>query len=370
MVAHPHHRPRIAIVSASVGAGHDGAAAEIARRLAERGLRVDRYDFLDLVPRPIGPAGRAAYRWMLRLTPGAWDWALARLSTGQRFGSTTVLLTALANRRLRTAIGTDVDAVISTYPLASQAIGRLRQTGRLDVPAATFLTDMSVHGLWIHPGIDRHYALHDVAAGQARGLDAADVRVVAPAVRPAFTARATPHQREELCERLGIPAGPPLALVVAGSWGVGEIPQAVRDIAETGLATPVVACGHNEALRARVAGAGHGIALGWIEDMAGLMGACDVVVQNAGGLSSLEALACGVPVITYRCLAGHGRTNADALDRAGWAPWVREPAGLAAALSSALAGGHEINPFSGTDVADAILALLSTAAASDAMAAA
>jgi UDP-N-acetylglucosamine:LPS N-acetylglucosamine transferase len=295
---------------------------------------------------------------MLRLVPQAWDWALGRLSTGQRFGSTTIVLTALAHRRLRKAIGTDVSAVISTYPLASQAVGRLRQTGWLAVPAATYLTDMSVHGLWVHPGIDTHYALHDVAAGQARALGAADVQVVVPAVRSAFTRRTTPHQRAELRERLGIHAGPPLALVVAGSWGVGEIAQTVQDIAATGLATPVVACGRNTALRARVTADGCGVALGWIDDMAELVGACDVVVQNAGGLTSLEALRCGVPVLTYRCLAGHGRTNADALDRAGWAPWVRDRAGLADALSAALAGRHPINYGVGTDIADAILALL------------
>jgi len=68
------------------------------------------------------------------------------------------------------------------------------------------------------------------------------------------------------------------------------------------------------------------------------MRACDVVVQNAGGLSSLEALATGLPVITYRCLAGHGRTNAAALDDAGLVPWIRDRDGLVAALTAEPAG--------------------------------
>ncbi len=63
-----------------------------------------------------------------------------------------------------------------------------------------------------------------------------------------------------------------------------------------------------------------------------LMHACDIVVQSGGGMTSLEALATGTPVITYRCLPGHGRTSAEALDLAGWAPWVRDRAALADAL--------------------------------------
>jgi hypothetical protein len=71
--------------------------------------------------------------------------------------------------------------------------------------------------------------------------------------------------------------------------------------------------------------------------MPGLMRACDVLVQNAGGLTSLEAFACGLPVASYRCIPGHGLTNAAALDAAGLALWITEPTGLGPALT-ALAG--------------------------------
>ena len=49
-------------------------------------------------------------------------------------------------------------------------------------------------------------------------------------------------------------------------------------------------------------------------------------------------MSTGVPVLTYRCLPGHGTANARALHDAGLATWVREPAGLAAALGSVLDG--------------------------------
>lgn len=356
MVSYAHTRKRVVIVSASIGAGHDGAAAELARRITAAGFAVDRFDFVDLLPPPIGPIMRASYKALLKVVPSAWDGILGRLNHTSRLSTGAVGFAALASRRLRRAIGTGTAVVVSTYPLASQALGWLREHDRLDAPVVTFLTDMSVHPLWVHPDVDLHLALHDIAARQADDLGAKAVQVIAPAVRPVFRPVASPASRDRIRARFALPDGP-LALVVSGSWGVGEIDEATRDIAATGLATPVVACGHNAALRTRIAKSGTGVPLGWITDMPDLISVCDVVVQNAGGLTSLEALATGVPVITYRCLVGHGRTNADALDRAGWVPWAREPSELPDVLRRALAGHRDGGPRPGTDPAEAILAL-------------
>lgn len=324
---------RIAVVSASFGAGHDGAAAELTRRLTARGFAVDRHDFVDLVPR-LGPVTggrllRGLYRRQLTAAPRTWGWLLA---LAQRSASSAARLTALADAATLDAVGDGAAAVVSTYPLASQVLGRLRRQGRLAAPVVTYLTDLSVHPLWVADGVDVHLALHDDPARQAKEHGAGDVRVVAPAVAPAFSEPSAGSVRQ----RYRLPGTAPLALVVAGAWGVGPVERAAADIAATGLAVPVVACGRNDALRRRIRRAGHGVALGWVDDMASLVRDCRVVVQNAGGLSSLEALAAGRPVVTYRCLPGHGRTNAEVLDRIGWVPWIRDAADLEARLRLAM----------------------------------
>ncbi len=321
---------KVAVVSASIGAGHDGAAEELARGLASNGCAVTRHDFLDLLGPRAGRLLRRSYEAELRAAPDSWGWLLQRYERHPAFtGFTGDVFGRLSARRTRAALA-GVDLVVSTYPLASQALGRLRRAGDLAVPVTTFLTYMSVHPLWVADGVDLHLALHPVAAGQARRWGAARVRVCRPAVRPACHAP-VPARLPEL------PAGP-VALVVAGSWGVGEVFEAATDIAATGLATPVTVCGRNEGLRDRLARAGVGVPLGWVDDMPGLIAASDVVVQNAGGLTSLEAMATGVPVLSYRCLPGHGTTNAAALAEAGLAVWVRDPVALAPALDGLLHG--------------------------------
>jgi UDP-N-acetylglucosamine:LPS N-acetylglucosamine transferase len=344
---------RVAVVSGSMGAGHDGAARELVRELTEAGYAAEFHDFLDLLGPRAGRALRSLYARQLSIAPRSWGWLLAGLSRYAGFNRALAGLFAHgAARRTRAVLGTDLHAVVSTYPLASQALGRLRRRGELAAPVVTFLTDLSVHPLWVAPGIDLHLALHEVTAAEARARGAGRVDVVRPLVSGAFVEPAP----------MALAVEGPVALVVAGSWGVGEVAEAAAEIAATGLATPVTVCGHNDGLRQRIAAAGTGLALGWVTDMPGLVRAADVVVQNAGGLTSLEAMAAGVPVISYRCLPGHGTTNADALDRAGLARWVRSPADLGPALRAALAAGPPPavgRLFAGTPAVAALKALVS-----------
>lgn len=323
---------RIAIVSASLGAGHDGAAHEIGRRLRESGHDVTCYDFLDLMPYRLGRWLRGVYRRQLDVAPSSWEWLLRVMQRYRGAAAVAIWLSIMSGRGVLRAVGPDVDAVVSTYPLASQAVVRLRRRGRLTAPLVTYLTDPSVHTLWMADGTDLYLAAHPEIAEQVRALGARHVAVVAPAVRPEFRPPGSAEERAAARARFDLPADGLLALVISGSWAVGDIEQSAREVAQDGTAIPVVVCGVNDALRERLRDLQPGIVLGWVDDMPTLLRACDVVVLNSGGLTFFEAHATGLPVLTYRCLAGHGLTNARSLESAGLARWQRSFDELAAAL--------------------------------------
>ncbi|MFI5612117.1 glycosyltransferase [Amycolatopsis sp. NPDC051903] len=324
----------VVIVSARIGAGHDGAAKELARRLGERGSTTEVVDFLDLLPGSLGRLLCGVYHRQLQVAPRSWDWLLGALGSpapaavAHRFAGLAApkLADAVAGARL----------VVSTYPLATLAAARLKARGRLEAELVAYLTDPSVHRLCISRWADLTVAPNEIAAAQARTLGAVRTTVVEPPVAPEFRPVGGVAERARLRLAHGLPAERALALVVSGSWGVGEVERTVADLRADGTAEPVVVCGRNDALRQRLAETVPHV-FGWVDDMADLIRACDVVVQNAGGLTTSEALASGVPVLTYRCLPGHGRANAAVLDEAGTVPWVRSPDELGAALRAALA---------------------------------
>ena len=186
----------------------------------------------------------------------------------------------------------------------------------------TYLTDPAAHVLatptstWISssPG-DRR----DATGSRVRRRRRSPLR---PAVRP-------PERRRALRAELGIPADAPVALIGAGSLGLGDVPRTVAAILHHPRAHAVVLCGRNGALRRRWAGDPRVTPLGWRDDVADLMAAADLLVHNAGGLSLTEALVAGLPAVTYLPIPGHGRANAAVLDRAGVASWPRNPQQLA-----------------------------------------
>ncbi|WP_285486683.1 glycosyltransferase [Amycolatopsis taiwanensis] len=330
---------RVVIVSARVGAGHDGAACELARRFRERGMRVDRLDFLDLLPGRLGRILCGFYQRQLTVAPRSWDWLLALLGTRVIAGLAR-RFARLATPGLGEVIDRDVVLTVSTYPMATHTLAHLKAIGGLAAPLAVYLTDPSVHRLCISPLAQLTVAPNEIAADQAQRWGARRTVVARPLVAPEFRPPRSWAERLRARAMFGLPEGQRLALVVSGSWGVGHVESIAADVAASGQAVPVVVCGRNERLRERLTAAGFRFVLGWVESMPELMRACDVVVQNAGGLSTSEALATGLPVLTYRCLPGHGRANAAVLDAEGTVPWVRRRADLEPALTRALAAGN------------------------------
>lgn len=317
----------VVIVSGSYGAGHDAAAEALAQQLRAAGLEVRRLDVAEELPAHIGPLLRCLYFAQLRLAPGSWGSTLRGLERGGwAFRIVQLLLGVLGRPLARRVSGAQL--VVCTHPFASQALGEARAGGRLRVPVVTYLTDASVHRLWVHPAVDLHLAMHELTAAQARALGGvvATVRPVVPAAAgPAVGTWSAPW-----------PVGRPVALVVGGSCGVGELYDSALDLLATGLVVPVVACGINDRLREQLDAVPGVVALGWRTDMSALVAAASCVVQNAGGMTSLESLAAGTPTLTYRPIPGHGTTNAAVLSRTGLVPWVTEADDLAAALVRAL----------------------------------
>jgi hypothetical protein len=140
--------------------------------------------------------------------------------------------------------------------------------------------------------------------------------------------------------RLGIAHDERVVLVVAGSWGVGDVPKTLRSITTSGPYHPITVCGRDDKLRESLVAAGlGGTVLGWTDEMPGLMAAADALVENAGGLTAMEAFAAGLPVITFHPIAGHGKDNARYMSGSGVSRYAHDDRELAVTLDEATAPG-------------------------------
>lgn len=333
-----HTRPLVEIVTGSFGAGHDAAAAAIAGQLQADGVSTRTWDIVDLMPGHLGRLLRSGYLKQIQALPSSWRWMLDQIERRQGAADLVGSLLATSAGPLLDVAADGASMFVSTHPFGSQVLGQLRATGLLHLPVTTYLTDMSVHRLWVHPGVDRHLAIHDLPALEAGVLGGRGVETVVPAVSTAFSSvYRSAVARSAARQTFGLPPHAPLALVTGGSCGIGQLMESARDLVATGLVVPIVLCGTNRRLLARVRRTPGMHGLGWVSDMPGLLSAVDVVIQNSGGMTTLEARAAGVPLLTYRCLPGHGEANAAALAAARLVAWARTSDDLDPLLRQALA---------------------------------
>jgi processive 1,2-diacylglycerol beta-glucosyltransferase len=323
-------RPTIAVVSGSYGAGHDAVARELATRFLGTGARVTEHDVAGLLACGTGLAMRWAYFRQLQWFPTTWGITVTKLDADNRACRVGRSLLSQLGSRLVWEVS-QADLIISTHPFASQILGTARARGQLGSPVVTYLTDASVHRFWVSSGVDLHLAIHDVAASQVRAMGA-PVVVIDPVI-PAVVGPLIPDDWSPPW-----PADRRVALIVGGSHGIGQLERTAKDVLTTGLMTPVVACGDNDRLRRRLARLPGTVALGWRSDLRALMAVADCVIQNSGGMSSLEALAAMTPTLTYHPIPGHGLTNALSLDRAGLVPFLEGIPQLRTALDDVVLG--------------------------------
>ncbi|MHB1446816.1 MAG: MGDG synthase family glycosyltransferase, partial [Acidimicrobiales bacterium] len=318
-----------------MGAGHDLAAAELARRLEARGYRTRTEDYLSWFPLRIGLLLRWVYGQQLKVAPWTYEatfrlWIVVPLMCRVL----EVILGLLTGRRMRRLVADSGPAVIvCAYPLQALVLGRLRRKGRVGVPLVTFITDFGVHPLWMHEGVDLTVCVWEGAARAAATSTSRTVVSTGPMVAPAYAAGPLPKAVARA--GLGLPQEGRIALVVAGSWGVGDIEATFAELWATGRYLPVAVCGRNESVRQSLAAKGYGVVLGWTDRMHELMSAADVLVQNAGGLSCMEAFSLDLPVVTYHPIAGHGRKNASEMVAAGVTLLATGPDDLGAVLDRA-----------------------------------
>jgi UDP-N-acetylglucosamine:LPS N-acetylglucosamine transferase len=342
----------VLIVSGSVGAGHDGAAHELAARLLRAGVEVAVRDFLDAVPGPVARVLREGYVAAVERLPVAFEFLFRGLERrGPLWWTEQRICMHAAATVARWAAEFRPDAVVSTYPLAGQAVGALRADGRLAAPAFTYLTDPAVHISWLHPAVDRHLVVTAATAEQGASAYGLALEVAGPLVPQRFAERLPADEVRALRRELSAGVERPLALLVAGSHALGDPRTTVEDVTAAGFAA-VALCGRNDDLRRRLDGPGV-VALGWRTDVHRLLQAADVLVQNAGGLSFTESLVAGLPAVTYRPIPGHGRANARVLEESGLAPWARDRADLALCLYAQASRGRAEPTF--PDPADLVL---------------
>jgi UDP-N-acetylglucosamine:LPS N-acetylglucosamine transferase len=311
---------RVLILSADVGEGHAAAARALAAQLqqAPDATDVTVIDGLAAMGRVLRPVVEDGYRVQLRFVPWTYTivyFVLAHIPPIRIF--TSWLLCVFGSRPLARRIAEhDPDVVVSTYPAVTVVLARLRRTGAVTCPTVATITDLTGLFFWAQPGIDMHMVMYDESIPPVERIAGRDsVRHVRPLIDAEFL---MPRCPREARRALGLPVDGRTVVVSGGGWGVGDVEGAVREFTRVPDVSSIVClAGRNEhlehKLRARFRDDERVHVLGFTERMPEILAAADVLVHSTGGVTCLEAMAAGTPVVSYGLPVGHARLNTRAM---------------------------------------------------------
>jgi processive 1,2-diacylglycerol beta-glucosyltransferase len=340
--------PRVLIITAAIGEGHDLPA-----RVLADGIKRERPDAQVVIEDGLAAMGwilkvilednsrwvfRPWMNWMFDLQYRALTWR------GTRWLASAFAYMMGSRGMLRLIRRHDPDIVVSTYPGTTEILGMLRRRGKLDVPTCSAITDLAGLRYWSHEGIDLHLITHPESAEEVRAV-AGDHTLIAAARGLTVPGILDPRDRSEARRALELPDDAKVVVTSGGGWGVGDIGGATEVTLGIDGTFVVALCGRNEVTRRRVQqrfGSNPRVrVIGFTEQMSDLLAASDALVHSTAGLTVLEAIIRGCPVISYGWGVAHIRANNEAYRRFGLAEVAVTRDELAKALRHALASRPE-----------------------------
>ena len=324
------NKPRVLLLSATSGAGHVRAAQALEKAFQARGdCAVEHIDALQYVSKLFQRAYDKAYIAMIRRAPQLMGVLYDRTDRPWHHSRRRLALDRLnTGPMIRLLKRAQPDLCVATHFLPAEIIAWLIARKKLRARNAIVVTDYDVHAIWLCRTVDRYYvAIEEAAEYLAHvGVPREKLLVTGIPIDPLFAA---PVDRDEARKHLGLDPAATVILISAGGYGIGPVEQLVQDLLALQKPWQVAAiAGKSEKTRKRLeelaktagtlpGGASKLCAIGFTVEMDKYMAAADLMVGKAGGLTTSEALARGLPMALIEPIPGQEERNADHLLEAG-----------------------------------------------------
>jgi len=333
-------QPRILIMTAGYGEGHNAAARALEAAFNEESpgtaLVVD--VFALTCPR-LNFFVRRAYLAAINGTPRLWRRVYAWMDS-PGFARRSVRMLRAQSRVLEAIIERERPAAIcSSFPAYAALLQDLASRGRFAVPHYNAVTDsISINSIWWRPGCDGWFVPNEDSAVvmRAAGVDATRLHVTGFPVTSFF------RKNEGILVRPDLSAGAaPRILYIINSGTQNAEATARRLLAEDEWEV-TCAVGRDESLRRTLLAAASNRGrpasiLGWTDQIPRLLMTHHVVVSKAGGATTQEAIAARCPMIVNQVVPGQEEGNCELLLRHGAGALAATPAAVIDSLKSAFA---------------------------------
>lgn len=300
--------PRILILTASYGAGHELAAYAIKEYCHRHGLaNVQIIDLMKEAHPLLNKISTSVYMSSFhaaRFGIDYYGWSYYLTQKNNAYSPVLAGLNQLGTKQMFEIIQREKpDGIINTFPYgASPTVSHA-----FSIPTFTILTDYVIHARWLHPIIKKYYvASQDLKFNMIqRGIHEKNIEVTGIPIREAFENNI--YSNENKNERN--------ILIIVGAYSQrGLTTKMINSLDDIRDCNITVVCGRNDKLKQHLARKFQSNCsvkiLGFVNRMDELMASATCIISKAGGLTLAESLALKVPLFIYRPFAGQEKDNA------------------------------------------------------------
>lgn len=330
--------PRLLIITAAFGEGHNSAARNLGLALAAQGAVTQVADPCMLgAPFSTGLISRA-YRLITTYSPRLWA-RIYRSTDRQDFRKQKMPLMRKPELCLERLIDEfKADAVVCTYPLYPYFLERIFQKTGRKLPVFTAVTDsIEINAAWLKAPTD-YWLVTDPATRDSMirdGLPASRVIDTGFPVNPSFS-ELEPIGAADPCDPFRI-----LYFPTAQIPYVRRIGRALLEASPNVQLTLVL--GRNvrllwsRAKELKAAFPGRVRVIGWTKRVPALLNSHHLIVGKAGGATVHEAIAARCPMFIHHLVPGQEEGNLRLLESIGAGSLESTPAAIGAATADLLA---------------------------------
>lgn len=367
----------ILVVTASMGSGHNKAANAVAEAIKRKYPvnKINVIDFMSTETAYFNSLVKDIYLKMLDHTPSVYEF-FYKFTSDSTKGSTIQSVFAHAMKKdMRELIKKyEADMVICTHPFPCAAASYLKQTGEINIPLITVMTDFCVHQFWLYKNIDIYFTANDLLKKEMVNQGLLEERIFVTGIPVGYNFRVD-YNRDDLLAKFKLEKDKPVALIMGGGLGLGGVKNALCQLERLKKDIQIlVITGANVALWSEMneyaQHSKHKIFVwGYSHNIQKFMSVATFLISKPGALTISEALTRELPMILHDPIPGPEVDNAKFVSDNGAAIWVRHQDTLDAVVREVLSDATILpklrnnakvlkKPYASDNIADVIANML------------
>ena len=328
---------KILIFYASYGGGHLSAAKSIKQYIDEYydDVETEMIDCVKYINKALDKVTTAAYREMAKKAPWAWEKVYYKSQDGflGKVSTTSNKIMAVKMAKLFREFKPDI--VISTHPFGSQMTSYLKQKGKTNCKLATIMTDFKSHDQWLigNRFVDFYFVSNSKMKEELINNNIEEKKVFVTGI-PISNRFLQSYNKDEICSLFDIDANKKTILFFGGGeYGLGKdrTVSILDSLADFSNIQVIAIAGKNEKMKQefeKIVINKHKESsikvLPFTDKVPELMAISDLVITKPGGLTVSESLASHLPLVVINPIPGQEEENAEFLENAACAVWLKK----------------------------------------------